>query len=178
MDYKEIGFKCNFAFMDEKTGVVLKRRVDRNFTKWGLPLIDLLNGMKIPGFDNYKISVVHATEHRCGLKVSGDNLSFNITGADPLKDNLKLRTVSAKDPNSKEAVFTASLVRGKMHIFIFFSPFKVNALSKEINKLLRSHPINLERAKQNLPVANILLLRGCGSRLSKIVQKAQSYYDT
>jgi 2,3-bisphosphoglycerate-independent phosphoglycerate mutase len=29
MEFNEIAFKCNFAHMDPKTGIVLKRRVDR-----------------------------------------------------------------------------------------------------------------------------------------------------
>ena len=29
MEFNEIAFKCNFAHMDAKTGIVLKRRVDR-----------------------------------------------------------------------------------------------------------------------------------------------------
>jgi 2,3-bisphosphoglycerate-independent phosphoglycerate mutase len=42
MDYHDIAFKCNFAYMDPITKVVIKRRVDREFDKWGLPLIDVL----------------------------------------------------------------------------------------------------------------------------------------
>jgi 2,3-bisphosphoglycerate-independent phosphoglycerate mutase len=47
MKNNEIAFKCNFAHLDMKTKVVLKRRVDRDFEKWGLPLIEAINGMKI-----------------------------------------------------------------------------------------------------------------------------------
>lgn len=48
--------------------------------------------MKIEGFEPYYISAKHATEHRCGIKVTGGKkLTNNITGTDPLKDNLKLR---------------------------------------------------------------------------------------
>ena len=39
---------------------------------------------------------MHATEHRCGIKISGGKegtLTSKITGNDPLKDNLKLRKV-------------------------------------------------------------------------------------
>jgi 2,3-bisphosphoglycerate-independent phosphoglycerate mutase len=50
----EIGFKCNFAYMNETNNIVEKRRVDREFPKWGLPLIDSLNGNIIEGFPDYK----------------------------------------------------------------------------------------------------------------------------
>ena len=52
MGYQDIAFKCNFAFMDLETGVVTKRRVDRNF-EWGVPLCEVLNGMTIPGYEDY-----------------------------------------------------------------------------------------------------------------------------
>ena len=38
----------------------------------------------------YKVSCVYATEHRCGIKISGPGLSSAITGTDPIKDNKKL----------------------------------------------------------------------------------------
>lgn len=40
----------------------------------------------------------------------------------------------------------------------------VNELSAEIMKALEHHPVNMERAAQGLNVANVVLLRGCGSR--------------
>ena len=61
--------------MNPETRVVEKRRVDREFPKWGLPLIDVLNGMEVPGYPKHHITVVHATEHRCGVKLSGPNLT-------------------------------------------------------------------------------------------------------
>ena len=66
--------------------------------------------MKIPGYDDHYVTVLHATEHRCGVKLSGPNLTDNITGTDPLKDNLPLRKVQPKDKKDADAVFTATLV--------------------------------------------------------------------
>jgi len=150
MDLTEVAFKCNFANMNPTTRVVEKRRVDRNFPEWGLPLIDVLNGMRVPGHEDHYITVLHATEHRCGVKLSGPNLSDEITGTDPLKDNLPLRKVVAKNKSNSDAVFTADLV---------------NKLSDAIYDKLSQHPLNLEREKQGLRTGNIVLLRGCGSRL-------------
>ena len=48
----------------------------------------------------FNIEAKHATEHRIGLKVVGDNLSDLITGTDPLKDNLPLRVCKAKVPEA------------------------------------------------------------------------------
>jgi len=96
----EIAFKSNFAYMDLKTGVVERRRVDRTFPEWGKPLCETLTGMQIPGFPDHSVACMWATEHRCGLKVSGPNLSSQISGTDPLKDNLKIVTCTAEDPSN------------------------------------------------------------------------------
>ena len=54
MDCNEIAFKCNFAYLNEETRIVESWRVDWEFD-WGIPLCEFLNGMKIPGFDDYKV---------------------------------------------------------------------------------------------------------------------------
>ena len=124
MDLSEVAFKCNFAHMNEATNMVEKyiltsfdhlnlcqrRRVDREFPEWGLPLIEALNGFRVPGYDEHYITVLHATEHRCGVKLSGPGLTDQITGTDPLKDNLPLRKVIAKDKNDEKGVHTATVV--------------------------------------------------------------------
>ena len=158
MDFNEIGFKCNFASMDKNTKIVYKRRVDREFHKWGIPLIDAINGLEIPGFKGYKCCCVHATEHRCAIKITGPNLSSRITSTDPLKDGLKLKEVIAKNSLDENAVLTASIV---------------NSLSGKIFEILNENTINLEREKKGLLPANIILLRGCGSRL-----KVKSFKET
>ena len=89
MSKDDIAFKCNFSYINDTNDIVERRRVDRHFD-WGIPLCDALNGMKIPGFDEYLVACEYATEHRCGLKVTGKGLSSLITGTDPLKDNKKL----------------------------------------------------------------------------------------
>jgi len=42
--------------------------------------------------------------------VTGPNLSYHITGQDPLKDNLPLPKVKPTNENDEKAVFTAGLV--------------------------------------------------------------------
>ncbi|CDW91572.1 -bisphosphoglycerate-independent phosphoglycerate [Stylonychia lemnae] len=131
MSKDDIAFKCNFSYINDENEIVERRRVDRHFD-WGIPLCDVLNDMKIPDFEEYIVKCEYATEHRCGLKVTGKSLSSLITGTDPLKDYKKLLQCKAVDENNKEAVFTANLI---------------NALSQEIRKILSNHPINLERQK-------------------------------
>ena len=123
----DIAFKSNFAFMNLETRIVEKRRVDREFPAWGIPLCDALTGIPIPGYPEHEIEVKYATEHRCGVKVRGPRLSHMITGNDPLKDNREIITCEATDPELPDAVYTATLI---------------NVISDEITRVLLENPIN------------------------------------
>ena len=135
--------------MNVETRIVEKRRVDREFPKWGIPLCDALSGLKIPGYPDHVVDCKYATEHRCAIKVSGPRLSSLITGNDPLKDNLKLVECETTEQD-EDAEFTATMMR---------------ALSDEITSTLLKHPINVERKKAGLPYANMVTLRGAGKKL-------------
>lgn len=126
MNVGDIAFKSNFAFMDVESGIVSLRRVDRTFADWGVSLCDALNNLKIDGFPNHIVKCMHATEHRCGVLISGPDLSSQISGTDPLKDNLPLLDCKAEDVSDPKAIFTAALT---------------NAVSKQITKTLLDHPL-------------------------------------
>lgn len=83
------------------------------------------------------------------MVVKGPKLSGNISGTDPLKDNRLLLKAEPLD-DSFEAKNTAEVV---------------NELSKEITKILVSHPINKKREEEGKNIANVVLLRGCGIRI-------------
>ncbi|XP_010257826.1 PREDICTED: uncharacterized protein LOC104597802 isoform X2 [Nelumbo nucifera] len=148
----DIAFKSNFATLDEETGIVTSRRADRHFEEEGPILCAALDGMKLPSFPEYEVKVRYATEHRCGVVVKGPNLSGNISGTDPLKDNRLLLKAEALD-DSNEAKHTAAVV---------------NELSKEISRILVSHPVNAKRVAEGKNIANVVLLRGCGIRIEAI----------
>jgi 2,3-diphosphopglycerate-independent phosphoglycerate mutase len=145
----DIAFKSNFATLDDKSGVVVSRRADRHFEEEGPILCAALDGLKLQSFPEYEVRVRYATEHRCGVVVKGPRLSGNISGTDPLKDNRLLLEAKPLD-ESEEATHTAKVV---------------NELSREISRILVSHPVNAERAAQGKNIANLVLLRGCGIRI-------------
>jgi len=107
MEPGEIAFKSNFSYMNLETNVVELRRVDRTFPDWGTPLCDAINNLPIPGYPDHVLSCMYATEHRCGIKISGKNLSSEITGNDPLKDGLPLLNCQPINPDDADAVFTS-----------------------------------------------------------------------
>ncbi|KAG5411899.1 hypothetical protein IGI04_008218 [Brassica rapa subsp. trilocularis] len=125
------------------------RRADRHFEEEGPILCAALDGMKLPSFPEYEVRVRYATEHKCGVVVKGPKLSGNISGTDPLKDNRLLLEAKPLD-ESEEAKHTAKVV---------------NELSREISRILVSHPVNAKRLSQGKNVANLVLLRGCGIRI-------------
>jgi 2,3-bisphosphoglycerate-independent phosphoglycerate mutase len=53
-----------------------------------------LADLKLPSFPEHRVGVQYATEHRCGVVLSGPNLSDSISGTDPLRDNLPLQVGS------------------------------------------------------------------------------------
>ncbi|KAL0090067.1 2,3-bisphosphoglycerate-independent phosphoglycerate mutase-domain-containing protein [Phycomyces blakesleeanus] len=143
----DIAFKSNFAYIDKATGIVLSRRADRHFEGLGPTLCAALDGIILPSFPNHTVAVKYATEHRCGVRVRGPNLTDEITGTDPLKDNLPL-VLCEPTTNSPDAKMTSKLI---------------NELSNEFYNVLSKHPINSDRKKAGKNPANCVLLRGCGS---------------
>ncbi|KAJ6837362.1 uncharacterized protein M6B38_120360 [Iris pallida] len=151
MSPDDIEFKSNFATLDENTGIVTSRRADRHFEEEGPILCAALDGMKLPSYPEYEVRVRYTTEHRCGVVVKGPKLSENIFGTDPLKDNRLLLKAEALD-GTEEAKNIAAVV---------------NELSKEISRILVSHPLNAKRAAEGKNIANVVLLRGCGIQIER-----------
>eukprot|EP01079_Euglenida_sp_SAG-EU17-18_P001143 gene1143-2663_t len=146
----DVAFKSNFATWVPETGVVASRRADRNFEGLGPELCRALDGAVLPDYPEHSVSVKYATEHRCGVRLRGPNLSDQITGTDPLKDNLPLRECRPLTERDSDARLTSKLV---------------NAVSTAFHQLLVDHPINIDRVKQGKKSANIVLLRGAGIRI-------------
>lgn len=141
----DIAFKCNFATIDEKSGIVLQRRVDRNFSSEASALCDLLDGIRLPSFPDIQITVKHAMKHRCGIRVRGPSLCDRVSGTDPLVDKQPLQTCTALDPSESLSLRTAAVVR---------------ELSDEMTRVLNGSEINRNRVSAGLPPANVVLLRG------------------
>lgn len=153
MDKGDVAFKCNFATMEKNEAgemIVTRRRVDRNFPSWGIDLCSFLDGVHVPNCPEITVATKYATEHRCGIVFKGKGLCDRISGTDPLKDNLPLQTSYPLD-ESPEAVYSSRVL---------------NEVSNAIHEQLSTHAINVERVTQNLPPANIVLLRGPGERIN------------
>eukprot|EP01080_Neovahlkampfia_damariscottae_P003732 gene3732-6620_t len=152
MKIGDIAFKSNFATLEGD--IVTSRRADRNFENIGPKFCHFLNEkMKerlVKIYPEHEIKFKYSTEHRCGIRIRGPNLSNKITNTDPLKDNLPLLKSKPKN-DSKEALFSSKLI---------------NDISRVISEELTNHEINKIREKEGKTLANIILFRGCGVRIN------------
>ncbi|KAG5474470.1 hypothetical protein LSCM1_03254 [Leishmania martiniquensis] len=186
LEDEDVAFKGNFStFVDRTEGpsgdmdsveeakavtstslpdqYVTHRRCDRDFTAEGPVLCNDLNGTTVAAdlngvpFDYpHTIKMQYATEHRCGVALSGAQrvvradgstevlgmLSDKITGTDPLMDGRLLRrckpTVGEDHPEYAAAVYTCRLVE---------------AASAALTRRLEAHPVNEARRQHNRAVA-------------------------
>jgi len=144
----DIAFRCNFSTIDENR-IVTDRRAGRirDGTK---ELVHKLNEMVIEGYDDVKIIFKESTGHRAVLVLRslGDKgLSDAVSGADPKKEGKSPKIVVPTD-DTEEAIRTADI------------------LNKVVNKsyeMMKNHPVNQEREKNNEPPANIIIPRGAGA---------------
>ncbi|MGQ9679583.1 MAG: 2,3-bisphosphoglycerate-independent phosphoglycerate mutase [Candidatus Bathyarchaeia archaeon] len=137
----DVAFRGNFAYIED--GRVIDRRAGRID---GSIFKDYLSKIQVPSHPEVSVTVMPTLEHRLVVVLRGKGLSWRISDTDPHKDKVSVLKSMPLD-SSKEAERTASII---------------NELSEELMDLMRRHPINRERAKESLPQANGILLRGAG----------------
>lgn len=135
----DVALRCNFATVNSDLDV-LDRRAGRIHAPETTELIESLDGMDIDGVE---CLVRESTEHRAVLVLRGDDLSADITDADPGPDTHLLLC----EGRTEEAEFTA---------------YVVNRFMEECYNRLKNHPTNRKRRAAGLPQANILIPRGAG----------------
>ena len=140
----DIAFRCNFSTMDDE-GIVTDRRAGR-VREGTKDLVDVLNTMVIEGYEDIKIIFKESTGHRAVLILRGEGLSGKVSDADPKVENKKPAVVKGLD-GSAEAEKTADLL---------------NKIVYKTYEMIKDHPVNLERIKNNLPPANVVIPRGAG----------------
>jgi 2,3-diphosphopglycerate-independent phosphoglycerate mutase len=152
MKIGDIGFKSNFATI--KDGIVISRRADRNFEMIGPIFCEFLNQKMKEHFEimypKHEILFKYSTEHRCGIRIRGPNLTNTISNTDPLKDGLPLLESKSLE-NSVDSKFSSDMI---------------NNISKVITDELLNHEINKQRESEGKPMANAVLFRGCGVRIN------------
>ncbi|WP_456483568.1 2,3-bisphosphoglycerate-independent phosphoglycerate mutase [Methanopyrus kandleri] len=142
----DVAFRCNFATAEERDGelVVVDRRAGRINEDEGTPeLAETINEeVDLPVEFEFK----EAVGHRAVLVLRGDDLSADVTDADPKRVGKPVKDVkpTSDDP---AAARTAEIV---------------NEFVRKVYGVLKDHPVNRERKRQGKPPANVILPRGAG----------------
>lgn len=153
----DVAFRCNFATVNDDL-VVLDRRAGRIANEEAAKLAPSLRKVKLQGSLKVTFQFKNTVQHRAILVIRGPKLSSAVSDSDPETDGKKVLDVRPLE-DSAEAKRTAKIA---------------NLLVQEFHKVLVKHPVNKERADQNLPVANMILLRGAGN-LPKIPALQDKY---
>jgi 2,3-bisphosphoglycerate-independent phosphoglycerate mutase len=139
LDRGDVAFRCNFATVD-KNDMITDRRAGR--IKSGTDeLARSITGMEIDGVE---IIFKEGSEHRGVLVLKGKGLDHRVSDIDPHREGRVLES----RPLSPEAEKTAKVV---------------NQFVKKSSTILAASPVNMQRVKDGLPPANIILPRGAGS---------------
>ncbi len=141
----DIAFRCNFSTASEE-GLIIDRRAGRIREKTE-QLASSLNSIQLEGFEDVEIIFKESTGHRSVLVLRGSGLSDQVSDADPKKEGKPPKEIIGLD-GSPEADKTAQVL---------------NKLVSESYKILKNHPLNLERIEAGEPPANIVLPRGAGA---------------
>jgi 2,3-bisphosphoglycerate-independent phosphoglycerate mutase len=144
MDVKEgdIAFRCNFTTVDDQM-TIIDRRAGR-INSGTEQLAAAVNGLVIDGVE---VIFKESVAHRGALILRAAGLGAEITDTDPHHEGEKVLACEAIDANDAASAKTAKVV---------------NEFVRRSYELLKDHPVNVERIKQGLQPANIILPRGAG----------------
>ncbi len=138
----DVAFRGNLATVDENL-TVLDRRAGR-ITEGTHELAAALSSIKLESAPDVEVIVKEATEHRVAVVFRGPSLSHRVSDTDPHNVGAKILECQPLE-DSPQAQRTAQIV---------------NEFMKRSHEILSSHPVNIQRAKEGKPPANIVLLRG------------------
>ncbi|MCC7554405.1 MAG: 2,3-bisphosphoglycerate-independent phosphoglycerate mutase [Methanobacteriaceae archaeon] len=153
----DIAFRCNFSTRNEE-GIVTDRRAGRIRDKTE-ELAKAINSMKLEDYPNLKIIFKESTGYRSVLVIRDSGLSDKVSDADPKVDGKKVKKIVPLD-DTKEAKKTADIL---------------NQIIEKSYTLLKDHPVNIERIKNNKDPANVIIPRGAGA--VPTVEKINSKYN-
>lgn len=153
--------RCNFATLKSagEHFEILDRRAGRN--NLGFDRLIAETGELDLG-EGIRASLHQATQHRVVLKLSGDNLSPNVSNTDPGNQYLEKGVQICVPLREGDAVALRTAEA-------------VNRFTRRIYELFDTHPVNQQRVAQGLPPANGIISRSPGKlpKLGTLLQHFQ-----
>lgn len=158
----DIAFRVNYATVD-KNMVITDRRAGRiQDTK---ALAEAVQKIKLKGAEFIFRSTVG---HRATLVLRGKGLSHEVSDSDPHEEGKKPLKIEPFLQAQEEVMPAYPIIAGGVRKYVMRRRWAaktaklLNEFSQKAHEVLKKHPINLERAKNGLPPANYLLIRGGG----------------
>jgi len=154
----DVALRCNFATVsgDANENDGLMRLDDRRAGRITSGTVDLAQTLtaRLPDFHGIRAVIRAATGHRAVMQLIGDDLDAGVTDMDPGAgwEDRGVLPCRPLDLGNPAAIRCADAV---------------NHFVQASRSLLGQHPVNHERRRQGLPVANLLLPRKAG-KLSPI----------
>ncbi len=138
-----IGFRCNYATVDEH-GIVIDRRAGRIHNTEDMSRA-IEGGVDLSPF-GIRFQFRSGAGHRAALALEGEGLGAQVSSNDPKEEGLQppsVRACSERPEDTKTAD-------------------ACNAFIEQAQEILEDHPRNRQRKKGGEPVANMVLIRGAG----------------
>ncbi|MEM3601367.1 MAG: 2,3-bisphosphoglycerate-independent phosphoglycerate mutase [Candidatus Bathyarchaeia archaeon] len=140
----DVCLRCNFATVDENF-TVLDRRAGRIADEDSRRLAESLSEVKLSD-PSVSFQFQRTLQHRAVLVLRGPKLSKAVSDSDPGEIGVKVLEIKPLN-GCPESAFTAKIL---------------NELMQKFHKILKEHPVNIKRAEEGLPQANMILCRGAG----------------
>jgi 2,3-bisphosphoglycerate-independent phosphoglycerate mutase len=157
-DPDAIYLRCNLATLEKRAqGLTV---IDRRAGRIGPEAAELSKSIGTLELSNGMLASLHpATQHRAVLKLSGGELSMQVTNSDPGNNYQEKGLVisQAKNPMNDAAVRTAAAI---------------NQVTQLVFERLQDHPVNIDRKRSGKPPANGIICRGPG-RLPRLQTQIQ-----
>jgi len=141
----DVAFRCNFSTVDDALTVIDRRagRIERGTVE----IAETVRKIRPRGVKGLRIDFRATIAHRGVLIFKGKGLSRMVSDVDPHETGAKILKCEPLD-DSTAAKRTA---------------IAVNDFVTQSFKLLKDHPVNVERIREAKPPANIVLPRGAGT---------------
>jgi 2,3-bisphosphoglycerate-independent phosphoglycerate mutase len=150
-----IGFRCNFATVDEN-GAVTDRRAGR--ISGTEPLAEAIrDGVDLSSL-GLEFRFNSGAGHRAALALVGEGLGDKVSSNDPKKEGVRPPEIQACTDDPADAKTARAC----------------NEFVRQSAEILYHHPLNIQRMKEGLAPANYLLIRGAG-KMGEFPQFSERY---
>jgi len=172
-DEGDLVLRCNFATIED--GRIIDTRAGRIDSETAKKLVDFIQeNLELNSFP-VDMNFIHTLNYRMLLILhpKEGNLSDQISNTNPNYERLP-GYMEIPKPDLKEKIFEKCRPLDNTEESLL-STALVNEFTEKSRELLKSNEINLNRIKQGINPANIILMRGAGTSLPRLENFKEKY---